>query len=129
MKSFIIYNALGEILRTGRCPDKDLQLQAGSDESVMEGIADDSLHIIVDEMVVDKPLESEESKNAELLLALRIKRDFILTWCDWTQLSDSPLTDSDKIAWQAYRQELRDLPETYSDATPIDQVVFPNPPN
>ena len=129
MKSFIIYNALGEILRTGRCPDKDLQLQAGSDESVMEGIADDSLHIIVDEMVVDKPLESEGSKNAELLLALRIKRDFILTWCDWTQLSDSPLTDSDKIAWQAYRQELRDLPETYSDATLIDQVVFPNPPN
>ena len=129
MKSFIIYNALGEILRTGRCPDEDLQLQAGSDESVMEGIADDSLHIIVDEMVVDKPLESEESKNAELLLALRIKRDFILTWCDWTQLPDSPLTDSDKIAWQAYRQELRDLPETYSDATPIDQVVFPNPPN
>jgi hypothetical protein len=129
MKSFIIYNALGEILRTGRCPDKDLQLQAGSDESVMEGIADDSLHIIVDEMVVDKPLESEESKNAELLLALRIKRDFILTWCDWTQLSDSPLTDSDKIAWQAYRQELRDLPETYSDATLMDQVVFPNPPN
>jgi hypothetical protein len=129
MKSFIIYNALGEILRTGQCPDKDLQLQAGSDESVMEGIADDSLHIIVDEMVVDKPLESEESKNAELLLALRIKRDFILTWCDWTQLSDSPLTDSDKIAWQAYRQELRDLPETYSDATLMDQVVFPNPPN
>jgi hypothetical protein len=129
MKSFIIYNALGEILRTGRCPDKDLQLQAGSDESVMEGIADDSLHIIVDQMVVDKPLESEESKNAELLLALRIKRDFILTWCDWTQLSDSPLTDSDKIAWQAYRQELRDLPETYSDATLMDQVVFPNPPN
>ena len=129
MKSFIIYNALGEILRTGQCPDRDLQLQAGSDESVMEGIADDSLHIIVDEMVVDKPLESEGSKNAELLLALRIKRDFILTWCDWTQLSDSPLTDSDKIAWQAYRQELRDLPETYSDATLIDQVVFPNPPN
>ena len=129
MKSFIIYNALGEILRTGQCPDKDLQLQAGSDESVMEGIADDSLHIIVDQMVVDKPLESEESKNAELLLALRIKRDFILTWCDWTQLSDSPLTDSDKIAWQAYRQELRDLPETYSDATLMDQVVFPNPPN
>ena len=127
MKSFITYNALGEILRSGQCPDEDLQLQAGSDESVMEGIADDSMHIIVDGMVVDKPLESEESKNAESLLALRIKRDFILNWCDWTQLPDSPLTDSDKIAWQAYRQELRDITshENWPNLTDEDWPILP----
>ena len=85
------------------------------------------MHIIVDGMVVDKPLESEESKNAESLLALRIKRDFILNWCDWTQLPDSPLTDSDKIAWQAYRQELRDITshENWPNLTDEDWPILP----
>lgn len=31
---------------------------------------------------------------------------------DWTQTNDSPLTDSKKTEWAAYRQSLRDLPET-----------------
>jgi hypothetical protein len=47
-------------------------------------------------------------------------RDYVKAWrnqelasCDWTQLSDSPV--SNKSEWAAYRQELRDLPEQGPD--------------
>lgn len=38
---------------------------------------------------------------------LRAKRDSLLAVCDWTQSRDIP--DATAIAWQPYRQELRDL--------------------
>lgn len=41
----------------------------------------------------------------------RLGRNDKLSKCDWTQLSDAPLSDDQKIAWQEYRQALRDLPD------------------
>lgn len=45
------------------------------------------------------------NKSAEV----RQQRDQLLTESDWTQMPDSPLSDSAKTAWSTYRQELRDL--------------------
>ena len=42
--------------------------------------------------------------------SVRAERDKKLTDTDWTQMTDSPLSDSDKTAWATYRQSLRDLP-------------------
>ncbi len=50
-------------------------------------------------------------------------RKMLLFDSDWTQLPDSPLTDSKKAEWATYRQALRDLPS--SNTTPID---WPLPP-
>ena len=47
--------------------------------------------------------------------ALRHYRDTLLRESDWTQFTDSPLTDSKKTEWKTYRQSLRDLPATESD--------------
>lgn len=52
-------------------------------------------------------------------------RDLLLGACDWTQLPDVPLTAEQVVAWQAYRQTLRDIPQECE--TPED-VVFPNQP-
>ena len=41
--------------------------------------------------------------------AVREQRDEKLKASDWTQMPDSPLSDSDKAAWATYRQQLRDL--------------------
>lgn len=41
---------------------------------------------------------------------LRIVRNQKLTECDWTQLPDSTLTESQKLNWQTYRRSLRDWP-------------------
>lgn len=43
---------------------------------------------------------------------LRRKRNVRLQISDWTQQADSSLSDSKKAEWAAYRQTLRDLPNT-----------------
>lgn len=56
---------------------------------------------------------------------IRTKRDIKLSVCDWTVLPDSPLTDAKKLEWITYRQQLRDLPETFTNP---EDVVWPTPP-
>lgn len=56
---------------------------------------------------------------------IRSERVRLLSACDWTQLADAPLTDTERVTWQYYRQALRDLPQTYP--SPND-VVFPEQP-
>ena len=46
-------------------------------------------------------------------------RDLKLQSCDWTQLSDAPITQEQKSLWEIYRQELRDLPENIVDPKPL----------
>lgn len=58
MKSFVVHELeTGRILRAGTCPDDMLELQAGPGEGVIEGSADDQLHIVVDGQIVDRPAE------------------------------------------------------------------------
>ena len=56
---------------------------------------------------------------------IRAQRNGMLAGCDWTQVSDSPLTDEKKAEWATYRQELRDLPSKHSK---VSEVVWPTPP-
>jgi hypothetical protein len=56
---------------------------------------------------------------------LRVERDALLTESDFTQLADSPLTDEQKAAWATYRQQLRDLPDSY---VPVAEPEWPTKP-
>lgn len=56
---------------------------------------------------------------------LRPWRDRELAACDWVTLADVQIAPDLKDQWLSYRQQLRDLPATYPDAS---QVVWPNPP-
>ena len=56
---------------------------------------------------------------------IRSKRDSILSSTDWTMTTGSTV---DQAQWAAYRQNLRDLPQTYKDKTP-DDVVWPTQPS
>jgi len=40
---------------------------------------------------------------------IRYSRNELLIECDWTQLSDSPLSEQKQQEWQTYRQALRDM--------------------
>jgi hypothetical protein len=66
------------------------------------------------------PLTDEEK-----LAALRAERDRKLSACDFTQLSDAPFDSAGKAEWAAYRQTLRDLPETVADLDNIEWPVVP----
>ena len=61
-----------------------------------------------EEIPVQEPPEptAEEKESAA-----RSERNFKLSFSDWTQLDDAPLTPEQKEAWAAYRQALRDVPE------------------
>lgn len=53
---------------------------------------------------------------------IRKRRDALLVKSDYTQMPDWP---GDKQAWSTYRQQLRDIPQTYSETT---QVIWPTVP-
>ena len=128
MKSFVVYNSQGEILRTGSCQEADFSTQAGDGESVIEGVADDLSQMVVDGAVVDKPELSDADKKLETGTEIRRLRDNLLDISDWTQVPDSPLTDTKKNEWATYRQSLRDLPASNANVTSIDDVTFPDAP-
>lgn len=56
---------------------------------------------------------------------IRRTRNHMISETDWTLMSDSPLTASEKTEWKAYRKALRDLPENYPDP---DKLVWPTKP-
>jgi hypothetical protein len=55
---------------------------------------------------------------------IRVQRNELLLESDWTQLSDSPLSEEKKIEWQTYRQELRDIT---SQQDPFN-IIWPTKP-
>tara|TARA_B100000519_G_scaffold92905_1_gene80894 strand:- start:226 stop:462 length:237 start_codon:yes stop_codon:yes gene_type:complete len=58
--------------------------------------------------------------------SFRDKRNRLLEGSDWTQMPDSPLSDSKKAEWAAYRKELRDLPGKWPadvDTTNTDPYI------
>lgn len=62
---------------------------------------------------------------AEKQATIRQKRDKLLTDCDYTQMPDSPLSEAEKDAWKAYRQELRDITLDALFLTAPEQIIFP----
>jgi hypothetical protein len=70
--------------------------------------------------------EDTEAKDEAKWNEIRGKRNQMLTACDWTQVADAPLTQNEKDQWVAYRQALRDLPQTYAN---WEDVVWPDEPS
>ena len=56
---------------------------------------------------------------------IRATRDGILQSTDWTMTTGATV---DQAQWAAYRQNIRDIPQTYSGKTP-DEVVWPTQPS
>jgi hypothetical protein len=54
---------------------------------------------------------------------LRIYRNELLKESDWAVLSDAP---TNKVAWETYRQELRDLPANTKDPKNPNIPAKPN---
>ncbi len=68
---------------------------------------------------------SETEKQLKLQSEAELQRkhrDYLLTSCDWTQLTDAPV---DPAPWAAYRQTLRDVPQ--QEGFPW-QIEWPQPP-
>lgn len=61
------------------------------------------------EQVREKTQEELDQESLQMWENVRNERTRYLEECDWTQLPDTPLTEEQKIQWQTYRQQLRDI--------------------
>ncbi len=122
MNTFTVYDlATGQIeySTTTVAAINEVGLQEG--QGIIEGNYQANEHIVVDGEAV--------ARTDNILEILRLKRDALLTESDWTQVNDSPLSDTKKTEWATYRQELRDLPSSHQSTTNFDDVVFPTQPD
>lgn len=123
MKHYSIYNLTTGLIHTqGQSSLDDISdIVLNSGDGILEGEHDRATQKIVDGAAV--------SYTPDFWPKVRRDRDLLLTESDWTQVADTPLTDSKKAEWATYRQALRDVPATNSSVTNIDNVVWPTEPS
>ena len=82
--------------------------------------------------------EAEEGNTADAadtvdyMARMRSVRDQLLSRCDWTQITDSPLSGDAKTNYQTYRQDLRDMPQDNPNITTkegYDGLTWPTEPS
>lgn len=78
-------------IETTKKPDPRFQIVDLSNKEIVDR---DNLQELLDNQIVDQ---------------LKSKRNSLLLNSDWTQLPDVDLTSEQKMAWQQYRQALRDM--------------------
>ena len=126
---YIIYNSGGDILNQIDCPENEIDNYISDELSYMEYSESAVNKIIVDGEVVDKELEPTRTIiESSIELTIAQHRNGLLYESDWSQLPDSPLSDSKKAEWATYRQALRDIPENYPEAISIDDIIWPTKP-
>jgi hypothetical protein len=67
--------------------------------------------------------------NSEMWTSIKNQRNYLLLLSDWTQLPDSPLSEEKKTEWTTYRQGLRDLPASNSEAESEVDIEWPPQPS
>ena len=99
----------------------------GDDFGYVDGNYKSGQFKVVNNKVVSHTPDYVVGKNES---DVREKRDKLLNFSDWTQMPDSPLSESKKTEWATYRQQLRDMMSSYTDNenNTVDNTTFPTPP-
>jgi len=66
----------------------------------------------------------QAGQNPEQWNVIKAKRKGKLVACDWTVLTDVPMSDSKRTEWEVYRQALRDIT---GQSDPFN-ITWPTPP-
>jgi hypothetical protein len=106
----VAYDSNGKIMSKG----EDVSKAGGQVLTGVDPTLDLWLYDVIDGKLTVVPERAWQS--------IRNLRNSLLSVSDWTQLADTPTVSKD---WSAYRQALRDIPQTY--ATP-EEVIWPDPP-
>lgn len=84
--------------------------------SILERLIDLELRVFEERILL---IDDSSWKN------IKLKRDYLLKSTDWTVTSGSTV---DQAAWVAYRQQLRDLPQTFAGVK-LSEVRWPEAPS
>ena len=69
-----------------------------------------------------------EFNREDLINDVRVERNRKLSLTDWTQVTDSPLTEEQRIEWKNYRQSLRDVTDNLGVILSTAEVNWPTTP-
>lgn len=108
------YDTYGEVEYNDGSPNEKIEELGIYQQAVID--YQNEIQRLEDEKIAQEAA-SEAAKD--YWAELRIMRDKLLSNSDWTQIPDAPLTETQKTAWQTYRQQLRDLPENIQDPKPL----------
>ena len=144
MIKYVIYdNATGRIITWGEATSASVDgiaEVAGQTVLIVSELATCDTHYVDNGSLVAKTTKPSqyhvfnytskqwEADTARCLVLLRRERDGLLARCDWTQITDNQLSDSKKTEWATYRQQLRDLPSSYSNLSNLADVTWPTTP-
>jgi hypothetical protein len=123
---------VGRILKCSTRPD-EFRVKAGPGEKILEVpfVVDDKRHYIdLNSMaLVVRPViePTKEQVIANEWRNVRMRRDILLRECDYVMLADNAerIPVDDFAAWRAYRQELRDITDSFDDPFGVE---FPKKP-
>lgn len=122
MNSYTIYKTdTGEIIGTTTSDITIDQVSLNDGESAIEGNYSGLEYKIENNQAVPRTEPITE--------LIRQKRNDLLIASDWTQVNDSPLSDTKKAEWATYRQTLRDLPSAQSNITDLNNIIWPTKPS
>lgn len=127
MKTVTIYSQnTGEIHSCLTCHSHEVESNIPSGCAFVEGFHPSDRYVIENGVPKEKPTKTPDEIEAEEIEKawdqLRRDRNFKLSVCDWTQVTDAPV---DQQAWATYRQALRDLPTVTVNP---NSVVWPTKP-
>jgi hypothetical protein len=125
-------------LSLGWYPVTNLSDAHNSDTHYIAGYTYDIFtdHVVQTPQIIAYTEEEVETRriqrNNEVQQQLRAQRNTLLAESDWTQVLDVlELYGTEwATAWKTYRQQLRDLPETYenTELEDLQSVAWPTPP-
>jgi uncharacterized protein YabE (DUF348 family) len=118
----------GEIINSANLSDKQLSkiLTENPQLNYINLYTNGVKNIAVD--VDTKKLKKVPPPSQNIAGLIRQRRIGLLNSSDWTQSLDSPLSESKRAEWAAYRQALRNLPDEQGNVNSIDDVVWPTSP-
>ena len=130
MEILIIYNSDGKILG-GTTVDENIkagvqqQITDQGNFSLVHHSMPQAGQKVVDGAVVQEAIEVPTVPTLERLREVRTR---LLEESDWTQVADSPLSNTKKTEWATYRTQLRNLPSNYTNDDDITDVTWPTKP-
>jgi len=113
------YNIPGIVLAAGGDGDV-FKRSISNDILTVDDVSDEALQAALDSYDHAQFVDDRAWAN------VRGKRDDLLRDSDWTAVTDTALGEADQTDWEDYRQDLRDIPQTYS--ADVESVVWPDAP-
>jgi len=109
---YTVYNADGSFLMNVTCSAESLVNMLPVGGYYVEGTQSTLSSCVGGTLSIPTDAEESNLNTANALIDFRIERNKRLADTDWSQGSDSPLSETDKQNYRVLRQILRDMPQS-----------------